>query len=207
MLQIYHSPGTRGYRAIWACEELNAPYEVIPTSFAAQFRASSEWREKSPVGKLPIMTDGDMLMFESGAMVQYILDKHGKGKLQPVPGTAQHALYLQWGWFAESTFARPLGEVVNHRRVFGDDGIAAVTDEMKSRARVCLAAVDEALQGKRYLLGEDFSGADIMMAYTLRIYRRLVDEDFPDDAARYWADLMERPACKATEEADAAAVA
>ena len=59
-------------------------------------------------------------MFESGAMVQHVLDRHGGGRLEPARGTREHALYLQWSWFAEATFTRPLGEIVNHRREFGD---------------------------------------------------------------------------------------
>ena len=71
----------------------------------------------NPVGKVPVLKDDDFIMFESGAMVQYILDRHGNGQLQPKPGTPEHGRYLQWCWFAESTFARPIGEIVNHRRV------------------------------------------------------------------------------------------
>ena len=81
------------------------------------------------------MLDGDLTMFESGAMVQYILDRYGNGALQPQPGTPEHALYLQWSWFAEATFARPLGEIVNHRRVFSEpDQNPAAIAEMQRKA-------------------------------------------------------------------------
>ena len=78
------------------------------------------------------MLDGDLTMFESGAMVQYILDRYGDGRLQPTPGTPEHALYLQWSWFAEATFSRPIGEMVNHARAFGNKAIAAVSEEMSA---------------------------------------------------------------------------
>ena len=55
MLKIYHSPGTRGFRAIWMCEELSVPYEIVPVNFAAEYRATSEWRALNPVGKVPVM--------------------------------------------------------------------------------------------------------------------------------------------------------
>ena len=172
MIKIHHARGTRGYRAIWACEELGIPYELEPTNMSPDYRASPEWRRMNPVGKVPVMTDGDLTMFESGAMVQHILDKYGDGRLQPTRGTNEYALYLQWGWFAESTFSRPLGEIVNHRRVFPNNPITAVTDEMKARARLCAHAVAAAVDGKQYLLGSAFSGADIMMIYPLKFYRR-----------------------------------
>ncbi|MEM7251628.1 MAG: glutathione S-transferase family protein [Pseudomonadota bacterium] len=204
MLKIYHTPGTRGWRAMWACEELGTPYEVIPVDFSPEYRHGKEYRQINPLGKVPTMTDGELLMFESCAMVQYIIDKYGNGELQPAPGTEAHAIYLQWCWYSESTFARPLGEVVNHRRSFPDDPIERVLDEMKGRGTFAAQAVSDALAGKTYLLGDEFSAADINMGWTLRTYRRLVGEDMPGELNRYWATLAARPAFVATEAADAA---
>ena len=126
MITIYHVPRTRSVRVIWLCEELGVPYEVVPVDFSAEYRASAQWRKLNPVGKVPVMTDdspsaGPITIFESGAMVEYVLDHYGDGRLRPAPCTAEHALYLQWTWFAEATFARPLGEIVNHRREFPGD--------------------------------------------------------------------------------------
>ena len=95
MLTIYHALGTRSLRVIWTCEELKIPYQVETIPFTADYRASKEWRNKNPVGKVPVLKDDDFIMFESGAMVQYILDRHGNGQLQPKPGTPEHGLYLQ----------------------------------------------------------------------------------------------------------------
>ena len=69
MYQIYHAPNTRGIRAIWLCEELNVPYEVIHIDFSPAYRATPEWRALNPVGKVPVLVDGDLTMFESGAIV------------------------------------------------------------------------------------------------------------------------------------------
>ena len=137
MLQIYHAPRTRGFRAIWLCEELSLPYSIVRIDMSPAYRSSPEWRRMNPVGKVPAMRDGEFVMFESGAMVQYLLDKFAGGRLQPAAGTPPHALYLQWSWFAESTFARPLGEIVNHRREFAGAEVPAVITEMQGRARSC----------------------------------------------------------------------
>lgn len=193
MVKIYHVAGTRGLRAIWTCEELAIPYEVEVISFDAAFRASPEWRRLNPVGKVPAMTDGELVMFESGAMVQYLVDRYGQGKLQPKPGTPDHALYLQWSWFAEATFSRPLGEVVNHGREFpGDRRITEVVDEMKNRATLSLEAVAEEISDKQYLVAEEFSAADIMMGYTIMLADRLLDKPLPDKIIPYWEQLNER---------------
>jgi len=202
MLQIYHAPRTRGFRVIWLCEELALPYSIVRVDMAPAYRSSPEWRRLNPVGKVPVMRDGDLAMFESGAMVQYLLDRYARGRLQPAAGTPEHGLYLQWSWFAEATFARPLGEIVNHRREFASAEIAAVIAEMRARALSCAQAVDQAVQDKSYLLGDEFSAADIMMGYTLRIYQRLMPDPLPEHAAWYWNTLIGRPAYQAADAAD-----
>jgi len=195
MLTIYHVPGTRSVRVIWVCAELGLPHEVVPISFAPDFRASAEWRKLNPVGKVPAMTDGDFSMFESGAMVQYILDRYGDGRLQPRPGTEEHGLYLQWSWFAEATFARPIGEIFSHRRVFGEEGqIPAVVEEQMGRVRVCLKALDDVLEGRPYLLGDEFSAADIMNGYSIMLARRLMPIEAHSNLTAYWERLSSRPA-------------
>jgi glutathione S-transferase len=202
MLKIYHAPRTRGFRVIWLCEELDIPYEINPVDMSSAYRASPEWRKLNPVGKLPVMSDGDLIMYESGAMVQYILDKYGADRLQPARGTAEHAIYMQWCWFAEATFARPLGEIVNHKRVFAENPSQKVIDEMKDRSRLCAQAVGNAVDGKTWILGEEFSAADIMLGYTLRLYGLLMGEVLPDNAASYWARLTARDAFESGEAAD-----
>jgi glutathione S-transferase len=197
MIEIYHVPGTRGVRPIWTCEELELEYRVVPVDFSADYRASDEWRAMNPVGKVPVMTDGDLRMFESGAMVQYLLDRYGGGRLQPEPGTADHAAYLQWSWFAEATFARPLGEIVNHRRVFqaGDQSPAAI-EEMQARAWLCVAALEEALSGQDPLVGDAFTAADLMMGYTLMLMENLAPGELPPNVAAYLSRLAARDGFK-----------
>ena len=193
MIKIYHVAGTRGLRAIWTCEELSIPYEVEVVNFDPRYRASPEWRSINPVGKVPAMSDGDLVMFESGAMVQYLVDRYGNGRLQPEIGTADHALYLQWSWFAEATFSRPLGEVVNHGREFpGDRQIPEVVEEMKNRASLSLDAVADEVADKEYLIANRFSAADIMMGYTIMLADRLLGKPLPQKILPYWERLSER---------------
>lgn len=202
MLKIYHSTGTRGFRVIWVCEELSIPYEIVPVDFAAEYRAKAEWRAMNPVGKVPAMTDGDMTMFESCAMMQYVLDRYGDGRLQPAKDDPTYAHYLQWCWFAEATFARPLGEIVNHRREFKPE-LDAVVAEMKSRASACVAALDAALGDRTYLLGDKMSAADLSICYTMRGYRRMVSEDLPATVQAYFHKVTALPSYEATVAADA----
>lgn len=195
MLTIHHAPNTRSIRVRWLCEELGIPHAVNTIEFAGPYRASPEWRALNPVGKVPAMTDGAFSMFESGAMVQHLLDRHGDGRLQPPRGTEAHGRYLQWSWFAEATYARPLGEIINHRRAFGESGqMPAVVAEMAGRARLCSEVVDRELRGRDYLVGDEFSAADIMMGYSVFLARMLMPLDGLDALQAYWERLSARPA-------------
>ena len=203
MLKIYHSPGTRGFRVIWVCEELGVPYEVEPVDFSAKNRARPEWRLMNPVGKVPVMTDGDMKMFESCAMMHYVLDRYGDGKLQPAKDDPTYAHYLQWSWFAEATFARPLGEIVNHRREFKPE-LHNVVAEMKSRASAAVHAIDAAVADRPYLLGDTISAADLSICYAMRGYRRMVTEDLPGHIQGLFDRVTALPSYERTVAADAA---
>lgn len=192
-MKIYHVPGTRSMRVIWLCEELGLEYETELVDFSPDYRASSEWRRLNPVGKVPVLTDGSLTMFESGAMVDYLLARYGQGRLQPPVSDPEFALALQWSWFAEATFARPLGEIVNHRRVFPDHAQnPAAIREMMDRSVLCLQAVDAALTGREYLLNFGFSAADVMMGYTLLLADKLLDEPFPAQVRDYYERLVRR---------------
>lgn len=195
MLKIYHAPMTRSLRVIWLCEELGLPYEVVPVDFSAKYRATPEWRALNPVGKVPVMIDGETVMFESGAMVQHLLNCYGGGQLEPTPGSTAHAHFLQWCWFGEATFSRPLGEIVNHKREFpGEQTIAAVLEEMADRAAVSLGAVADATHGQAYLLGDEFSAADIMVGYSIRLVSVLTPAKMTEEIAPYWERLQGREA-------------
>jgi len=196
MIRIYHVPGTRSIRAIWLCEELEIPYETVPVDFSATYRATPEWRRLNPVGKVPAMTDDDFSMFESGAMVEYLLERYGHGRLRPEPGTRESALYLQWSWFAEATFARPLGDIAQHTVVKPEaQRIPAVVEDARARALTCMDALEAAVPGGRYLVNGTFTAADIMMGYTLFLARRfkVLTPDTHPNVNAYMARLEQHP--------------
>ena len=194
MLKIYHAKGTRSVRPIWLCYELDLPVEVVPVDLSSPYRESPEWRAASPAGKIPAMRDGPTTMFESGAIVEYILERYGNGRLRPPPGTSQSALHHQWCWFAEATLLRPVGV---HRilRAASNDGNTLVA-EAAEKARACIDVVDKALADHPFLLGEEFGACDIMMGYSLAIVAsaKLLDEGYPN-ATAYLARLTTREAC------------
>ena len=191
MLKIYHVPGTRSVRPLWLCYELNIPVLVEQIAFSAAFRNSPEWRSISPAGKVPVLQDGDLTLFESGAMVEYILDHYGNGQLRPAPRTRELAIYQQWCWFSEATLIRPLGLYRMLRAK--NEAIEVLVEEAELKFRDALMTVEEVLSGRDYLLGNQFSAADIMMGYSIVMVERLLDERYPN-LAGYLPRLADREA-------------
>ena len=194
MIRIHHVPRTRSMRVIWLCEELGLDYEIVPVDFSAAYRSTPEWRALSPTGKVPAMEDDGFSMFESGAMVDYILERYGEGRLQPTQGTEASAHYRQWCWFAEATLARPLGDIVHHTLLKPEaERIPAVAEDARQRALVCIDAIEAHLDGRKYLVG-DFTAADIMMGYSLALAQRVgVLENQHLRVSAYLGRLEQRP--------------
>ena len=194
-LTIYHVAGTRSMRVIWLCLELDIPLDVEVIDFSPAYRNTASWRALSPTGKVPVLRDGEFTMFESGAMVQYLLDAYGDGRLQPRPGTKAAALFQQWSWFAEATLARPLGDIAQHSVIRPEaERIPGVVEDAKVRALTALGAVEKGLENCTYLMGEAFSAADINMGYSLMLAERfgLLHEDLMQTRA-YFSRLKDRP--------------
>ncbi|MBP6010663.1 MAG: glutathione S-transferase [Alphaproteobacteria bacterium] len=195
MLKVYHVRGTRSVRPIWLCFELNLPIEIEPIDFSSAFRNSPAWRAISPAGKVPVMTDGDMTMFESGAMVDHILERYGEGRLCPPRGTDESALHHQWCWFSEATLIRPLG--VNRLLRHKVEPHESLSAEAEQKTRACLEVVDQAVANRDFLLGPNFGAADIMMGYSLELLTSLkvLDGQYPS-ALGYLNRLRTRDAFK-----------
>jgi glutathione S-transferase len=189
MLRIYHAAGTRSVRPIWLCFELGLAVEIVPIDFSAAYRSTPEWRAISPGGKLPVLSDGELTMFESGAMVDYILDRYGEGRLRPAAGTAARALCQQWSWYSEATLLRPLGLSALQR-----DAPQQVVAAALAKTREAIGMVDAALHARTYLLGAAFTSADVMMGYSLALleHLKLLDAGTHANAAAYLARLKTR---------------
>ena len=193
MIKLYHANRTRSVRIYWLLEELGLPYKLETVNFAPP---SLPFVQKTPFGKFPVIEDGEVAMFESGAILQYILERHAPGRLAPAPGTPPHARFLQWVHFAEATLFPPLGEIVR-QTIFTPEAerIPKVVADASARAGATLKVVEKALEGREYLLGSEFSGADIMMGYTVQFteWFGILTADFPNLTA-YLARLKTRPA-------------
>lgn len=193
MFKLYYAPRTRSVRIRWLLEELGVPYELERTEFRPQPQV---FAQATPLGKFPVLEDGDVVIGESGAIVEYILERCGETKLAPPPGSPLRGPFLQWLHFAEATAFAPLGVMIWHGLYVGNaDQIPIAIDAARERAHAAFAVVERNLETRNYLIGADFSAADIMLGFTLAAAQFLgvLDERYPRTTA-YMGRLMERPA-------------
>lgn len=198
MLKVYHAPNTRSVRAIWICEELGLDYEKVDLEFAPAALQSEDYLKINPLGKVPSMTDDGLIVNESGAIVQYLLEKTGNTDLQPAIGAPERGRYLHWFHFAEATLMPPLGAVAQHAFIRPEEQrITAVAEEGKEQAIKMLKLLDKELEGKDYITGKSFTAADLMLGYGLLLAKLfgLLTDATPNTLA-YFNRLAARPAFK-----------
>jgi len=196
MITLYHSPRSRSIRVFWLLEELGLPYELKTVEFTPESLKGPEYLKVHPLGKVPALQDDGVTMFESGAIVEYLLEKYGKGRLAPAPGTTARAPFLQWVHFGEATALPPLADIVQHTFLRPEaERIPAIADDGRARMAGVLDVLDKSLAGKQYLLGDEFTAADVMVGYALYLAKMLglLSDKHPNLLA-YMGRLEKRPA-------------
>lgn len=195
MPELFEFPPTRSNRAKWALEELGVDYTSRMISFREGKQHSEEYKAIHPLGFVPAYRTDDYTMLESVAIVLQLLDEHPEKGLAPGAGTPGRAEYYQWSVFSCSELDPALSDVMQHSMHLPED--QRVT-EIAERGRARFAArgdmLSKALEGRDYLLGSKFSGADIVVGYSCNwaAYTGLI-ENHPTLVA-YYARLQQRPA-------------
>ncbi len=167
MLKLYHAPATRSARIVWLLEELgDVPCEVITPDFVMPDQHIHT--QNTPTGKYPTLTDGDLTIFESAAIIDHIIMKHADGRMMPPPGSDAAARCRQWMGFAEGGLATPLNLLAWYKYFDQDQpGKEHTIARMAGWASDSLNALAADFGSGPWLLGADISAADIMIGYTL----------------------------------------
>jgi glutathione S-transferase len=169
MLKIYHMPGSRSTRIIWAAEELGLPYELIIKQ-RAELKLP-DFLALNPLGNAPAIQDGEVTLHESSAIVQYLIDRYdSEHHLAPQPASPERGRYLQWLHLAEAS----LWPLIYACILAGGRFSGAQPDPEAMRAAatklgVVLDYIDDELAQHPYITGAHFSGADIVLYWNLMI--------------------------------------
>ena len=173
MLKLHFAPNSRAGRIVWLLEELGLPYEMNRMDFHPKDLKSDEHRKRHPLGRIPVLEDGDISIYESGAIVEYVLERHRNGGLKPAVDAPEFPEYLQWFHYCEGMVMPPVNTIVVQTILLPperrDETALGQAQRLLTRA---VAPVDEALAGRDYLIG-DFSAADVMLGHACFMSNRL----------------------------------
>ena len=197
-MKLYHAPGTRSVRVVWLLEELGLPYELELHKLGDPAMRSPEYLKVHPMGRVPALEDGDVTIYESGAIVQYLIGRHSDGKMAPGPSSAHYADYLQWLHYAEGMIMPPVNIIVVETVLLPPERMNQTNvDRAKKLLSRMLTAVEAHMEGREFIAG-DFSGADIMTGHACTVAMRRLGEDVSGlpNVAAYVERLNARPALK-----------
>jgi glutathione S-transferase len=169
MLTLHQLNDSRSQRILWLLEEIGAPYELKRYQRDAVTRlAPPELEAVHPLGKSPVITDGDLTLAESGAIVDYLLRRYGAASgLRPAEGTRDFEAYQEWLHYAEGSAMLPLMLQLYVGRL--KDAAAPLQPRIDSEIANHLGYVESALQGREYFVGDSLTGADIMMSFVAEV--------------------------------------
>ena len=196
MIKIYYAPNTRAVRIVWLCQELDLDYELYRFESIADCRLREpNYLDVHPLGRVPCLSDGDVRIFESGAIIQYILARYGNGRLVPASGSEDFPAYLQWFHYAEGMLMPPVNTLVVETKILPREksNPVNIARAKKVLGRI-LGVVEHGLREQNYLIGE-FSAADIMCGHACIVAGRMIGgtADMPA-VSSYIERLQSRPA-------------
>ena len=175
MIKVYGVPGSRAIRTLWMLEELGLPYENVKTHFATGDTRKADFLKLNPNGHIPVLQDGDLVLFESMAINLYLARKHDKG-LWP-KRVEDEGRAFQWSVWAMTELEEPVLTTLLHRAVYPEgQRDANKADDAAERAKAPLAVLDGALAGRQYLAGDAFTVADLDVA-SVGIWAKMVRLD------------------------------
>ena len=195
MLKLHFASNSRAGRILWLLEELQLEYELNEMKFHPSDLKSDQHRERHPLGRVPVLEDGDVSIYESGAIVEYILSRHAPGKLKPEISSNLFPSYLQWFHYCEGMVMPPINIIVVQTILLPKE--RQNTEALGQAERLLsktLMPIEKQLQDKEYLIG-DFSAADIMLGHASFMANRLnrVEEEMIN-LKKYIKTIESRPA-------------
>jgi glutathione S-transferase len=201
MLIVHHLGHSQSERIVWLCEELGIQYELRRYARRADNRmAPPEYKALHPLGAAPVITDGELVLGESGAIVEYVIAKYGDGRLAVRVDQPNFADYLYWFHFANGSL-QPL--LLRIRSLEVAAPASAPLAMAKERLELALGFLDQRLASSNYLAGDELTAADIMTVFSLTTMLLFRPTELPPNVRAYVQRIGERPAYqRAMQKAD-----
>jgi glutathione S-transferase len=176
MIVVHHLNNSRSQRVLWLLEELGIEYEIkFYERDAKTMLAPESLRQVHPLGKSPVITDADLTIAESGAIVEYLVNRYGNGRLVPASDTPEYLRYTYWLHYAEGSAMPPLVMriVLNN---FGAGDSSVVSGFVAPQIKLNFDYIESELRKSTWFVGEEFTAADIQMSFPLEVVAMLPEE-------------------------------
>ena len=198
MLKLYHCAETRSMRSLWLLNELQIPFELVEMPFDLSVMRSADYLAVHPLGRVPCLVDDDFRLFESGAIAEYLCERHPESGLGRLAGNAERYEWLQWIHYSE-TMAVHAAALVQQRFFIAQADRSPVIAKLEGRRlEKAVQVLEPRLTDREYLLRSGFSAADIGVGYSLHLADRLIDLAKSPNVTRYLGRLRARPAFRAS---------
>ncbi|MBN3942906.1 MULTISPECIES: glutathione S-transferase family protein [unclassified Nostoc] len=176
MIVVHHLNNSRSQRVLWLLEELGIEYEIkFYERDPKTMMAPESLRQVHPLGKSPVITDADLTIAESGAIIEYLVDRYGNGRLVPTSATPEHLRYKYWLHYAEGSAMPPLVMrlVLNN---FGAGDSSVVSGFVAPQIKLHFDYIEGELRKNTWFVGNEFTAADIQMSFPLEVVAMLPEE-------------------------------
>ncbi|HET9652552.1 MAG TPA: glutathione S-transferase [Usitatibacter sp.] len=195
MITVCHLTSSRSERIVWLLEELGLEYRLEVFRREPNGAAPAALRAIHALGKAPVIRDGDRVLAESGAIVDYIVHRHGGGRLAIAPAAPEYARYLYWLHFAEGSLMSLMLIALVVGRI-PEAASSPVRARVLDRLKAMLAFVDGEIAARPWFAGDAFSAADVMMVFPFTTMRRFLEYDIAPYAniSHYLERIAARPA-------------
>ena len=173
-MKLYYARDSRAVRVAWLLEELNVEYEIKKFDLGSKEMRSPDYLEIHPMGRVPTLEDGPVKIFESGAIIQYILEKHENNSFVPSFEDQEFSNYLQWFHYAEGMIMPPMNTLVVETILLPPERRTEINVKRASKLlNQMLYAVNENLSDKDYLVGSEMTAAEFMTGHAVIMSQRL----------------------------------
>ncbi|BBB30457.1 glutathione S-transferase family protein [Neptunomonas japonica] len=195
-LKLFHCHEARSMRSLWLINELKLDVDVVLFSFGRALR-SDDYLSRHPLGRVPCLEDGELTLFESGAIAEYLCEIYDDGVLWRAPGHKERPEWLQWIHYAE-TMTVHAANLTQQAIVISDPALRSPTVQKLETRRLgkAIEVLESQLQDRDYLLASGFSAADVGVGYSLHVGRLFTDIEAYPNVAAYYQRLSSREAFK-----------
>jgi glutathione S-transferase len=193
MIEVHHLNESRSRRITWLLEELGLGYTVHLYQRDPNTRlAPPELEQIHPLGKAPVIRDGDEVIFESGAIIEYLVRKYGNGRLAPAQDTREFNRYLQYLHYAEGSAMLPLMLKLYTSRL--GEGAAPLQPRIESEMQRHLGFLNKSLEGQDYFVGNELTGADVQLSFAVQMAVKFCGDDAYPNLTAFVKRIEARPA-------------